>query len=442
MAIFCTNCGTKNDDESQFCVSCGVPLEGEQGTANSQSVQETQDSSEIETPETTVGGEGKKEQEDPANRFATQAPVFLSEVSSPAGHKIKRRTVVLWVLFIVLIAGLTAAYTVLKNTVFSPNGEIQSYVSAVSSGSFEKANQMVDPGIVNDSRVLLIDNYAKAEDTRMKDVEIGSLEKDESGKGYQVKVAYKVNGVQQSQKLRAVSSGKRFLIFDSWKIVTPMTTSISVAVPGTVDAITVNGINVNLSKSGLNKESESTSNSANSRSKDSYDTTYYSTMYKYELPVYPGVAKVELPQSKYLKADPVSLKDSEEVAYIIPQATEELQKGILAEVKNRISSCTASKDLEKKGCSFSNGNFSRTMPAYTDITRTVSAEPELSKLDLAKGTFTTSYIKTSISYKYRYDEKDNWKDDSTRDSGTLTGKFSIDGDKLVVSISDKSQSDY
>lgn len=364
----------------------------------------------------------------------TQAPAQAA-VAVPVAHKMRRRTLIIWSTLIGLAVILVGAYLILKNTVFTPSGQINAYVSAVSSGDYQRANKLVDPGVANDSRVLLTNGYAKNTDSRIKNVEIGPLVRNSQAPGYQVQISYTVNGAKQSKTLYVQASGKQFLIFDSWRIITPLTTRIKVAAPKIVDDIEVNGINVKLSKAGMNKEVVTPPSDASS---GSIDEVRYSSMDQYALPVYPGVARVKLANAQYVQAQPVKINDPQTVAYIAPQATDALKKGILDQVQHHIDECTASTATKMAGCSFSNGGFNDYGdPAYTNIKRTVSTPPTLERLDLSAGEFQTSLIQTHIGYQYRFNENEDWKDDTTSASDYLTGSFTIGDDgELSVKFSD------
>ncbi|BDR53752.1 hypothetical protein KIM372_16590 [Bombiscardovia nodaiensis] len=460
--MFCTSCGAKNESDAEFCVNCGHPLEhGNKETDVSFQVQTADDtSSDGEVPEVLLddvanqprGQAGLAPGVKEPTAHETEKPQdqvlsFVVGQSSPtqnsllaAPKKIQKKTIILWGSIIAVIALLAVAYMVLKSTVFSPSGQINSYVTAVSTGSLKEADKMVDPGVVNDSRVLLTDEYAKDASSRMKNIQIGSLTKEEKTKGYTVNVSYTVNGVKQSKTLAAEPAGKQFLVFDSWKITTPLVSRIKVAVPKTFDNVLINGIAVDLSKAGMNKKVVTPPSQSSSSSSDE---AQYSSMNQYELPAYPGAVKVTLPESKYLKAEPAKLNTPSDVAYLSPQATDDLEKEILAKVQERINSCTASKEISKAGCDFSNGSFhDGGHPAYQDITRVVSQAPSLEKLDLSSGTFITETIRTDISYKYRYDGSDDWRNSTTSDSDTVSGSFSFKNDKLSVTINENSRSYY
>ncbi len=380
------------------------------------------------------------------SQFQTQAlPNVTASVEQPVAvpvtRKVQRKTVIIWGVLIGVVVILIGAYFILKNMVFTPSEQIKTYVSAVSSGNYKRANQLVDPGVANDSRILLTNDYAKNADSRIKNVEIGPLVRNPRGSGYQVRISYTVNGVKQSKPLDIQAAGKQFLIFDSWRIATPLTTTIKVAAPKTVDSLVVNGINVKLAEAGMNKEVVTPP--SDSSSSDSSDEMHYSSMDQYTLPVYPGVAKVELPNSKYIQAQQVKLDGSSKVAYIAPQATDALEKGILDQVQQRINECTASTETNKTGCSFSNGTFEDYGgPSYTNIKRTVSSQPSLSELDLSNGEFKTSLIQTNITYQYRFDSESDWEDGRSSASDCLTGTFVIKDGELAVKIDDSGKNYY
>lgn len=380
------------------------------------------------------------------SRFQTQTlPNVTASVEQPVAvpvtRKVQRKTLIIWGVLIGVAVILIGAYLILKNMVFTPSEQINTYVSAVSSGNYKRANQLVDPGVANDSRILLTNDYAKNADSRIKNVEVGHLVRNPRGSGYQVQISYTVNGVKQSKPLDIQASGKQFLIFDSWKIATPLTTTIKVAAPKTVDSLVVNGINVKLAESGMNKEVVTPP--SDSSSSDSSDEMHYSSMDQYTLPVYPGVAKVGLPSSKYIQAQPVKLDNPSKVAYIAPQATDALEKGILDKVQQRINDCTASTETSKTGCSFSNGTFEDYGgPSYTNIKRTVSGQPSLNELDLSNGEFKTSLIQTDITYQYRFDSDSDWEDSKSSASDYLTGTFVIKDGELAVKIDDSGKNYY
>lgn len=379
-------------------------------------------------------------------QFQTQAlPNVTTSVEQPIAvpvtRKVQRKTLIIWGILIGVAVILIGAYFILKNMVFTPSEQINTYVSAVSSGNYKRANKLVDPGVANDSRILLTNDYAKDADSRIKNVEVGPLVRNPRGSGYQVQISYTVNGVKQNKVLDIQASGKQFLIFDSWKIATPLTTTIKVAAPKTVDSLVVNGINVKLAEAGMNKEVV-TPPSASSSS-DSSDEMQYSSMDQYTLPAYPGVAKVGLPSSKYIQAQSVKLDNPSKVAYIAPQATDALEKGILDKVQQRINDCTASTETSKTGCSFSNGTFEDYGSlSYTNIKRTVSSQPSLSELDLSNGEFKTSLIQTNITYQYRFDSDSDWEDSKSSASDYLTGTFVIKDGELAVKIDDSGKNYY
>ncbi|MBF1675292.1 MAG: zinc ribbon domain-containing protein, partial [Scardovia wiggsiae] len=226
------------------------------------------------------------------------------------------------------------------------------------------------------------------------------------------------NGVKQSSTLILEPSGKRFLIFDSWKITTPMIEKRDLAIPPLLDSIVVNGVTVKLAGYEAGGSSETS----------------------YSLPSYPGMLRISAPKSPYWESETVSSGETAgDTAILELTATQKLKQAVLDLVRQKVKSCVASSALSKEGCDFSNGSFesySTSSTAYTDITRTVTQEPAFDSSDspdISAGTFRTSRIDVSIHYKYRYSEDESWQDGDTSDSGRLEGTFSVKNGKLSVS---------
>lgn len=262
-AMFCTNCGAKIEPDAQFCISCGHPLTPVAGQGAAPDADDAAVDANVEggweahaplseaTSQAAAGGganepaalpapgrEVSSAENDPGVRSlsleatdtadmadADRPTAILSQVGQamadesetsplsdspaqtqaavavPVAHKMRRRTLIIWSTLIGLAVILVGAYLILKNTVFTPSGQINAYVSAVSSGDYQRANKLVDPGVANDSRVLLTNGYAKNAGSRIKNVEIGPLVRNAQAPGYQVQISYTVNGAKQSKML-------------------------------------------------------------------------------------------------------------------------------------------------------------------------------------------------------------------------------------------------
>ena len=424
--MFCTNCGADNSADDKFCTTCGAPLHD--GPAAGGSVRHSGNN-------TTAQQETAVMQTVDAAGTASTPPAFVTRTAGnvnvrAAGadegtatkpkRRMKKSTIILLAVFGVLIAGLVIAYFILLNTVFSERNVVSDYVNAIANGQYAKATKLVDPGVSNNTRALFTDAVAKDPKDRIQQVSVGDITKDtaQGSRKHKVTVTYAVNGVKQSSTLTLEPAGKRFLIFDSWKITTPMIEKRNLSVPAVLDSVLVNGVAVKLA---------------------AYNTDGGSGT-SYSLPSYPGMLRISAPKSPYWESETVSSGETAGATAILElTATQKLKQAVMDLVRQKIKACVASSALSKEGCDFSNGSFesySTSSTAYTDITRTVTQEPAFDSsdsLDISAGTFRTSRIDVSIHYKYRYSEDEPWQDGDTSDSGRLEGTFSVKNGKLSVS---------
>ena len=433
--MFCTNCCADNSADDKFCTTCGAPLHD--GPAAGGSVRHSGNN-------TTAQQETAVMQTVDAAGTASTPPAFVTRTAGnvnvrAAGadegtatkpkRRMKKSTIILLAVFGVLIAGLVIAYFTLLNTVFSERNVVSDYVNAIANGQYAKATKLVDPGVSNNTRALFTDAVAKDPKDRIQQVSVGDITKDtaQGSRKHKVTVTYAVNGVKQSSTLTLEPAGKRFLIFDSWKITTPMIEKRDLAIPSLLDSIVVNGVTVKLA---------------------AYNTDGGSGT-SYSLPSYPGMLRISAPKSPYWESETVSSGEKVNTSATLElTATEKLRDDILDLAKQKVKECVASSALSKTGCDFSNGSFesySSSSKAYTDIKRTVTQEPAFDSsdsLDISAGTFRTSRIDVSIHYKYRYDAGDPWWDSDESDSGRLEGWFSVKDGKLSVKFSESDSGYY
>lgn len=405
--MFCTNCGTGNSADNKFCIACGASLRNTAvniGRAGGARIAHTAGTAQQET--------AVMQPIDTAYSTGTP-PAFAPRTAEDTGVLPAAGTAD-------MAAGLVIAYFILLNTVFSERNVVNDYVNAIANGQYAKATKLVDPGVSNEARALFTDAIARDPKDRIQQVSVGDITKDtaQNGRKHKVTVTYTVNGVKQSSTLTLEPSGKRFLIFDSWKITTPMIEKRDLAIPSLLDSIVVNGVTVKL---------------AGYEAGGSSGTSY-------SLPSYPGMLRISAPKSPYWESETVSSGETAGATAILElTATQKLKQAVMDLVRQKVKACVASSALSKEGCDFSNGSFesySTSSTAYTDITRTVTQEPAFDSsdsLDISAGTFRTSRIDVSIHYKYRYSEDEPWQDGDTSDSGRLEGTFSVKNGKLSVS---------
>lgn len=456
----CVYCGTDIDADSRFCTHCGKPQasarSAENGNADSAPI-DTAATTPVPMPSATSDGETTlMDFHEPSpvamptsDPTAVLAPVITPQpaqpqaglgyeasnsadegtVASPEHHGPSRRTVVICSVVAVVVVLLAGAYIVLKNFVFTPDKMLESYVSAVAEGRFESASKMVDPGIENDSRVLLHDDAAKDASKRMQNVQVAPTHTVPNSPDRVAEVSYTLNGVSHEKRMIMQPSGRRMLFFNSWKINTPMIDTVNIAVPDAFTHVEVNGIDVDLAKAGMHRKSVTAPDVPSGDEDD-----VLKDMTSYALPTYPVVETAKLPQSKYFESDSVKLDGKDASVYLVARATAALKDDLLGQVRKHVDSCEASKDLAMQGCAFSNGDFqSYTNEAVTNITRSVTnGSVKLDRFSLSSSTFTTEPIYSRIAYQYRFTENEDWKDSTTTDSGLVSGKFSIKDDKLTV----------
>ena len=424
--MFCTNCGADNSADDKFCTTCGAPLHDGPAAGGSVRHSGNNTTAQQETAVMQTVDAAGTASTPPAFVTRTAGNVNVRAVGADEGtatkpkRRMKKSTIILLAVFGVLIAGLVIAYFILLNTVFSERNVVSDYANAIANGQYAKATKLVDPGVSNNTRALFTDAVAKDPKDRIQQVSVGDITKDtaQGSRKHKVTVTYAVNGVKQSSTLTLEPAGKRFLIFDSWKITTPMIEKRNLSVPAVLDSVLVNGVAVKLA---------------------AYNTDGGSGT-SYSLPSYPGMLRISAPKSPYWESETVSSGETAGATAILElTATQKLKQAVLDLVRQKVKACVASSALSKEGCDFSNGSFesySTSSTAYTDITRTVTQEPAFDSsdsLDISAGTFRTSRIDVSIHYKYRYSEDESWQDGDTSDSGRLEGTFSVKNGKLSVS---------
>ncbi|MFY4659849.1 zinc-ribbon domain-containing protein [Scardovia wiggsiae] len=433
--MFCTNCGADNSADDKFCTTCGAPLQGGPAAGGSANHSGNNTTAQQETAVMQTAAAGT------ASTLPAFVPRTAGSVNARATgvnggtaikpkRRMKKSTIILLAVFGVLIAGLVIAYFILLNTVFSERNVVSDYVNAIANGQYAKATKLVDPGVSNNTRALFTDAVAKDPKDRIQQVSVGDITKDtaQGSRKHKVTVTYAVNGVKQSSTLTLEPAGKRFLIFDSWKITTPMIEKRNLSVPAVLDSVLVNGVAVKLA---------------------AYNTDGGSGT-SYSLPSYPGMLRISAPKSPYWESETVSSGEKVNTSATLKlTATEKLRDDILDLAKQKVKECVASSALSKTGCDFSNGSFesySSSSKAYTDIKRTVTQEPMIDVgpeyLDIQNGTFMTTTINVSIHYKYRYDAGDPWWDSDESDSGRLGGWFSVKDGKLSVKFSESDPEYY
>lgn len=410
--IFCTGCGERNDDGTRYCINCGSPLPtpatGRMGGI---------------PPVPVVPAPGPRSLADVADPVdaGTADDASASSVMPDRG-----RMVVLFAVAAAVVI-LAAVVFTLANTVFSARHAVNEYVDLIADGDFEHASAMAMPDVKDDARVLFVNQAASNVNDRITDVQVSSMRRDDSTGRYDADVTYSAGGARRSGRVSVEPDGRRLLLFRAWRIASPMTTTLKIAVPKTMTNVSVNGVDIDLDKASTAKDNVAAPSDAD-------PNVDYGDMAQYSVPAYPGVYHVGIADSAYVTSDESTISDASATAYLIPRATDKLRGAILDKVKRHVDDCVASKALAVSGCGFSNGDFTGSSMAYADITRNVSGTPELDDVDIMTGTFSTATIETTITYRQRYYADMPWENGSATDSGTIRGTFSLENENLTVTI--------
>ena len=211
-----------------------------------------------------------------------------------------------------VLALLGIAYAVVNSTVFSADNTVKSYLSAIASGDYDKANGISDPQVANGKRTLLTNAASKGDKTTISNQRIISATDNADG-SRTMRISYTLGGKSMTDILTVAPNGSKFLIFKNWNITTPLVKEISVYASPAITNFTVNGVKVG---------------AKNATASDSGTYTFK---------VYPGSYTVEPVTSKYLTADSTTLTTSfESSASISAEPTDALADEINAKIKDKL----------------------------------------------------------------------------------------------------------
>ncbi|MFR1605638.1 MAG: hypothetical protein ACLSUZ_03790 [Bifidobacterium pseudocatenulatum] len=103
----------------------------------------------------------------------------------------------------------------LNSTVFSAKSMAESYVSAIASGDYDKANDIADPQVGKNQRKLLSNSVAKTDNATISNAHVNGVK---SGNGTTTaSISYSLNGETVDEELTMRKSGNKFLIFRTGK---------------------------------------------------------------------------------------------------------------------------------------------------------------------------------------------------------------------------------
>lgn len=350
-----------------------------------------------------------------ASATAQMPPVIPPAApAAPKGKPLtaKQKTgIIIGAVVVGVIAVLGIAYAVLNATVFSPQSVADRYVAALSSGDYEEANNIADPQLDQDQRLLLTNKAAQTENATITNARVTGITDSADGSKL-VNVTYTISGEQVNDTFTMAPAGSRFLIFRDWTVTTPLLKEITVSTDAATPGLTINGIEVG--------EENAVSGSFGS-----------DLVFK----VYPGTYRIAVTETEFITESgdgPVTVStNGSTYAYTSVEATDALVQAIQDELDAQLHACAASTEGEPEGCPFSMYTFSE--DRYRNVTWSITESPEVDYIDLGSGEFMTSGGEATATYEYRqYD--DSWEPDDYTDYIYVYGSFTIDGDQVNVTM--------
>ena len=352
----------------------------------------------------------------PTTSATAQMPPVIPPAApaAPKGKPLtaKQKTgIIIGAVVVGVIAVLGIAYAVLNATVFSPQSVADRYVAALSSGDYEEANNIADPQLDQDQRLLLTNKAAQTENATITNARVTGITDSADGSKL-VNVTYTIGGEPVNDTFTMAPSGSQFLIFRSWTVTTPLLKEITVSTDAATPGLTINGIEVG--------EENAVSGSFGS-----------DLVFK----VYPGTYRIAVTETEFITESgdgPATVStNGSTYAYTSVEATDALVQAIQDGLDAQLQTCAASTEFEPEGCPFSMYTFSE--DRYRNVTWSITESPEVDYIDLGSGEFMTSGGEATATYEYRqYD--DSWEPDDYTDYIYVYGSFTIDGDQVNVTM--------
>ncbi|MEJ5867366.1 hypothetical protein WDV85_06345 [Pseudokineococcus sp. 5B2Z-1] len=225
---------------------------------------------------------------------------------------------------LVLLVAAVVAHGVLQERWHGPQVVAEDYLRALAAGSADEAAGIVDPDVDSAQRWLLTDEVlaeatALPTDVRVDDVAV-------EGDVAAVTASYALDGVRQSVDLVLRRDGRTGVVFDRWRLDTPLVGSVELVVPDDAQVVRVSGADVEINGGA-----------------------------QVSLPAYPGVYEAAvLTGSPYLAAVPVpvSTADAAEAAGLQVEATPELGEEVQRQVDDLVEQCAEEAVIDPEGCPF------------------------------------------------------------------------------------------
>ena len=300
-------------------------------------------------------------------------------------------------------------YGVLNSTVFSAKSMAESYVSAIASGDYDKANDIADPQVGKNQRKLLSNSVAKTDNATISNAHVNGVK---SGNGTTTaSISYSLNGETVDEELTMRKSGNKFLIFPNWQITTPLIKSINVSVPSSVESLTVNKVAVTA------KNAEKTDSG------------------EWQLRVYPGTYNISVTSTDYIVSETVVFRtneDSDSPTTLKVTTTSKFKDALSTAVNNALDKCAESTDYAPENCPFGFRVWDE--DNYRNFAWSISIYPKIDEVDLDYGAFDTKTGKAKCTYEVK--DGDSWDPDDDSTTFNASGSFAIKDGKVTVTLDD------
>lgn len=304
---------------------------------------------------------------------------------------------------------LGIVYGVLNSTVFSAKSMAESYVSAIASGDYDKANDIADPQVGKNQRKLLSNSVAKTDNATISNAHVNGVK---SGNGTTTaSISYSLNGETVDEELTMRKSGNKFLIFPNWQITTPLIKSINVSVPSSVESLTVNKVAVTA------KNAEKTDSG------------------EWQLRVYPGTYNISVTSTDYIVSETVVFRtneDSDSPTTLKVTTTSKFKDALSTAVNNALDKCAESTDYAPENCPFGFRVWDE--DNYRNFAWSISIYPKIDEVDLDYGAFDTKTGKAKCTYEVK--DGDSWDSDDDSTTFNASGSFAIKDGKVTVTLDD------
>jgi hypothetical protein len=309
-------------------------------------------------------------------------------------------------LVLLLIIGAIVV-NVVNSSVYGPDATVRSYLTAISKGNASQANKLASPGVKDEQAALLTNDVLGEATELISNPKVTQTRV--SGDQATVRVSYSLDGTAYDGFIELSKAGKQAVLFDTWKIDTPLLGDLSVLI----------------------------SNSSSEENEAAVNGTTVAFGDEYSLPAYPALYTVGAPGNDFFSAEEVEYavgtgtRASYEGVDLELAPTEALQSGAQDAVNAYLDECAKSTELDPENCGLR-------LSWYSDFTSVDKVEYKIDDYPVVEideyGTYFTaeggSYTADVTGTTYD-GSKDTLPFGLDGDWG-ISGKLVIDGDTITI----------